>query len=133
MPAHPRMSKLIVSAAFVGIGKDFVRLSALLELRFRDRLIPIRAIGMIFHRQLAITATDLLSVRIAGDAEHFVIIAFDGGHDDDYIPAINSSTVRLAARISVLSVPRATSLWSGTERVTSSPGLMRIIWLECCR
>ena len=39
----------------------------------------------------------------------------------------NSETVRPEARMRLRSVPRATSLWSGTESVAILPGLMRMM------
>src|SRR5450755_2939860 len=76
--AHGRidsgMPELIVRRALARIGEDFVRFLGLLEFLFRGLVIRI-AVGMVLHRQLAISLLDVLFRSVAIDAQGRVIVA----------------------------------------------------------
>jgi len=69
------MSEAVVSAAFVAIRQNGVRLAAFLELFFRVGVVGI-AIRVKLERQLAVGTLDLLVARPAGNPEDLVVIAF---------------------------------------------------------
>jgi hypothetical protein len=73
--AHTGVSETVVQRSLLAIGKNCVRLGNLLELIFRFRVIRI-AIGVIRHRELAISALDFDVGGHPRDPEHFVTIAF---------------------------------------------------------
>src|SRR5205085_6095029 len=80
-PGHALVAELVVALSLRRIGEDLVRLGALLELELRLGLaLALVAVRVILHRQPAIRALDLLAVGGAGDAQDFVVIAFDCGH-----------------------------------------------------
>ena len=68
----------IVKDALVGIGKDGVGLSGLFEFFFGGGIVGI-TVRMKLQGQLAISALNFLIVSGAGDAQHFVKIAFSVG------------------------------------------------------
>ena len=71
---------LIVTAALLRIGKDFVGFGALFEFDFGVGLVAVGAIRVVLHRHAAIGALDLLGVGGLGDAEDFVIVTLHGSH-----------------------------------------------------
>jgi hypothetical protein len=69
------MSEAIVQRSLLAVGKNGVRFRDLLELVFRLRIIRI-AVGMVSHRELAISALDFDVGGHPRDPEHFVTVAF---------------------------------------------------------
>ena len=69
------MPVAIVGCALLVIGEDVVGFSKLFKLLLRLMIVRI-LIRMILDRELAIGLLDLRSIRIPGDTQHFVIIAF---------------------------------------------------------
>ena len=72
--ADARMAEAIVQAPLFAIGEDRVRLGGFLERLFR-LLVAWIAIGMVFQRELAIRALDLLLGRLPLDSENLVVVA----------------------------------------------------------
>ncbi len=72
------MAKAIVARALLGVRQYGICFAALLEALFRLGIVGI-AVGMELQRELAIGALDLLIVRRARDAQHFVIVTFHCG------------------------------------------------------
>jgi hypothetical protein len=71
------MAVTVVGGALVGIGEYFVGLLCFLELVFRAFAFVFRiAVRMKFHRQLAIGLLDRVVIRVAIDAQGFVVVAF---------------------------------------------------------
>src|SRR4029077_16749164 len=68
------VSKAIVARAFFGIAEHGVRLGGFLEPLF-GRAIARIAIGMVFQREFAVRALDVLLARAFRDAENLVVIA----------------------------------------------------------
>ena len=79
MPGEPLMAVSVVGGALLGIGKDAVGFGRFLKLLFGGMIARI-AVGMILQREFAVGALQFLLPRAAGDAEHFVIIAFRHRH-----------------------------------------------------
>jgi len=77
-PTDSVIAAAIVKDALVGIGKDGVGLSGLFEFFFCGGIVCI-TIRMKLQGQLAISALNFLIVSGAGDAQHFVKIAFSVG------------------------------------------------------
>jgi len=73
--AQARVAKAIVDGTLLAIGEDGVGLGDFLELIFRFRVIRI-AVGMIGHRQLAVSALDFDIGGGASDPEDLIKIAF---------------------------------------------------------
>src|SRR5438132_6182621 len=73
------MAVAVIALPLLGVAEHVVGLGRLLEFQVRLRVADI-AIGMILHGQLAVGALDLLVVRVARHAEHFVIVSFGAGH-----------------------------------------------------
>src|SRR5690606_15202707 len=100
-------------------------------------LAPEPAVELLFLRTAAAGQGAVDRPAVAGGAFHDERWA---GHarqtsskSASYSLATNSSTVRPAARIKFLSVPRSSSLWSGTESVTVAPSRVIMMWLPRCR
>ena len=72
------LAELIVTAAFFAVGEDFVGLLDGFEFLFRFLIIGI-AVGMVFHRQLAVGLFDFVIGGIAGDTEGLIIILIAHG------------------------------------------------------
>ena len=72
---HASVPESIVQRSLLAIGKNRVRFGDLLELVFRVRIVRI-AVGMIRHRELAVSALDFDVGGSTSDTEHFVKIAF---------------------------------------------------------
>ena len=70
-----RVAVLVVGGALVGVRQNFVSLLGFLELFLGLRIVGV-AVGVKFHRELAIRLLDVVFRRIAIDAEHFVIVFF---------------------------------------------------------
>ena len=70
------MAKAVVGGALLLIAQHGVGLAALLE-AFLGLMVAGVAVRVKLQRQLAIGALDLAVRRDAGDAEYFVVIAFD--------------------------------------------------------
>ena len=69
------MSELVVLCAFLGVGKDLIRLSALFELFFGG-LVSRIFIGMILY---GLFAEGLFYLRLGSvlvDTQHFIVITF---------------------------------------------------------
>ena len=66
---------LVVGRALLSVGQGLVGFLRFLELFFRFRIVRI-AVGMVLHRQLAISLLDFFLRGVAVDAEDFVIVAF---------------------------------------------------------
>src|SRR5450631_1396966 len=73
--AHARMTKTVVQRTLLAVGKNCVCFRNLLELIFRVRIIRI-AVGMVGHREFAVSALDFDVGGRTGDTEYLVIIAF---------------------------------------------------------
>ena len=73
--AYAGMTEAIVAGTFLRIRQYGVRFAALFEALLRLRIVGI-AIRMELQRQLAISALDLLVVRRARHAQHFVVVTF---------------------------------------------------------
>jgi len=73
--AHARMSEAIVQRSLLAVGKNGVCFRDFLELVFRFGIVRI-AVGMISHRELAVSALDFDVGRHPRDPEYFVKIAF---------------------------------------------------------
>ena len=65
---------LVVSGTLLPVGQGFVGFLRFLELLLRLGVVRI-AVGMVLHRQLAISLLDIFLRRVAVDAEDFVIVA----------------------------------------------------------
>ena len=72
------MTEPVVQAALLGVGEDRVCFRRLLESLLR-RVIAWIAIGMVFHRLLAVGALDLGVARTARHAEDLVVIPLAHG------------------------------------------------------
>ena len=68
------MTELVVALAFLRIVEDIIRLGRFLELLL-GRLVARIAVGMILHRQLAISRLDLIRGRRLRDAKDLVVIS----------------------------------------------------------
>ena len=69
------MTKLVISRPLAGIGEDFIRLLGFLELFF-SLLIAGITVGVILHRQPAVSLFDFGFAGVGGHFKNFVIIAF---------------------------------------------------------
>jgi hypothetical protein len=69
------MAEAVIERALFGVGKNAVGLGNFLEALLRIRIVGI-AVGMVLHGELAIGALEFNFGDGAGDAEHFVIVAF---------------------------------------------------------
>ena len=67
------LAELVVAAAFFAVGKDFVGLLDGFEFLFRFLIVGV-AVGMVFHRQLAVGLFDFFIGGIAGDAEGLIVV-----------------------------------------------------------
>ena len=65
---------LVVSRALLPVGQGLVGFLRFLELFLRFRIVRI-AVGVVLHRQLAISLLDLFLGCVAVDAEDFVVVA----------------------------------------------------------
>ncbi len=65
---------LVVSRALLPVGQSLVSFLRFLELLLRLRIVRI-AVGVVLHRQFAISLLDLFLGGVAVDAEDFVIVA----------------------------------------------------------
>jgi len=79
--AHVRVDAsvtiLVIGRAFLAVGEHFVGFLDLLELGLGLLGgIPLVAVRVVFHRQLAISLLDVLVRSVLGHAQHFVKIAF---------------------------------------------------------
>src|ERR1041385_8695373 len=68
------VAEAIVHVTLVGVGEDRIGFRRFLEFLFRNLVARI-AIGMVFQRELAVRAFDLLVCRGARDAQDLVIVA----------------------------------------------------------
>mmetsp|Transcript_8074 Transcript_8074/g.15670 ORF Transcript_8074/g.15670 Transcript_8074/m.15670 type:complete len:339 (-) Transcript_8074:288-1304(-) len=76
------MAVLVIGRALLRVGQHLVGLLGLLELLLGLlRPVALVAVGVVLHRQLAVSLLDVVFRRVLGDAEDFVVIAF-GGHPD---------------------------------------------------
>ena len=78
-PGPPRradagVAEPVVGRALVGVGEDRVGLGRLLELLLGLGVARV-AVGMVLERELAVGALDVLVRRVAGDAEHLVVVS----------------------------------------------------------
>jgi len=73
--AHAGVSEAVVQRSLLAVGENGVRLRDFLELLFRIRIVRV-AVGMVRHRELAVSALDLNVGGRTGNTEYFVIIAF---------------------------------------------------------
>src|SRR6185437_11597364 len=81
MPAaHARMAKLVVTLALLLIPQNLISLGALLKCGLGFGLVFVVPIRVIFHRQPAVGAFDLLAIGGLSDTQHFVIISFYACH-----------------------------------------------------
>ena len=69
------MSVAVVDGPLVGVVQHLVSLAGLFELFF-GRAIAGVAVRMIFKRQPAVGALQLLVTGLAGDAQYFVVVCF---------------------------------------------------------
>ncbi len=74
-PPTARVPEAVVQRSLLAVRQNRVRFGNLLELVFRVRIVRI-AVGMVRHRQLAISALDFNLGGRTGHTEHFVKIAF---------------------------------------------------------
>ena len=72
------LAELVVAAAFFAVGKDFVGFLDGFEFLFRFLIVGV-AVGMVFHRQLAVGLFDFVIGGITGDAEGLIIILIAHG------------------------------------------------------
>ncbi len=73
------MAEAVVEAALLGVGEDRVGLGALLEFLFRPACgIPLVAVRVVLHRQLAISLLDFFVRGVLRNAQDFVIVSFTG-------------------------------------------------------
>ena len=75
---YPGLAELVVAAAFFAVGKDFVGFLDGFEFLFRFLIVGI-AVGMVFHRQLAVGLFNFVVGGIAGDAEGLIIVLIAHG------------------------------------------------------
>ena len=73
------VAEAIVELALLGVGEHAVGLGGLLEL-FLRLAIAGSAIGVILHGEAAVGFLDLGVIGGAGDAEHFIVVAFTSTH-----------------------------------------------------
>src|SRR6266568_4050055 len=73
------VAETVIGGAFVRVHKNIVRFPKLLEFFLRMRVVGI-FVRMNLDRELAIGTLDLFFRGVSRDAQHFVIIAFLGGH-----------------------------------------------------
>ena len=71
------VTKLVVSGTFRIVGQNLVSFAGLFELVLGVGVVRV-TVGVILHRELAISSLDFLLVRIPGNTENVVIIAL--GH-----------------------------------------------------
>ena len=76
-----RVAVLVVGRTLLSVGQGLVGFLRFLELLFRLRIVRI-AVGVVLHRQLAISLFDLFLRRVAVDAEDFVIVFFAHAEKD---------------------------------------------------
>src|SRR6266700_3660464 len=69
----PGVPVTVVGGALVGVGQDFVRLFCFLEKLFGLGVVRV-SIRVMLHREAPIGLLDRLLVRVAVDAQHFVVI-----------------------------------------------------------
>ncbi len=68
-------SELVVHLAFFSVGENVVGFLHLLELFFRGFIAGVQ-VGVVFPRELPVGLANLFLARLAGDAEHVVVILF---------------------------------------------------------
>src|SRR5208282_2297104 len=73
--AYAGMSEAVIQRALLAVGENRIRFSDLLEFVFRIRIVRV-AVGMVRHRELAVSALDFNVGGRTGNTEHLVIIAF---------------------------------------------------------
>src|SRR5581483_3343183 len=73
------VAEAIIGGALVGIHENIVRFPQLFKLLLSAGIVRV-LIGVKFHRQLAISALNLLIAGTLWDAKHFVVITFLGSH-----------------------------------------------------
>ena len=77
---HARVAVLVVGRFFLRVGQDLVGLFGFFEFFFgRRRRFTLVAVGVVLHRELAISLFDLVFRSVLGHAQHFVKIAFRHG------------------------------------------------------
>ena len=72
------MAVLVIGSALLLVAQGFVGFLGFLELFFRFRVVRV-AIGMVLHRQPAISLLDFFIGSVAVDAQYFVVVAFAHG------------------------------------------------------
>jgi len=72
---NPRMSKLVILSAFLGIGKHFIRFGSFLELVFRGLVIGV-LVGVMLKSLLTESLLYFCLGGIFMDAQYVIVIAF---------------------------------------------------------
>jgi hypothetical protein len=76
--AHARVPEAVIQRSFLAVREDCVRLRDLFEPVFRFRIVGV-AVGVVRHRELAVSALDFNFGGRAGDTKYLVIITFRVG------------------------------------------------------
>src|SRR5439155_4989673 len=69
----------VVALPLLRVAEHRVGLADLFE-ALLGLLVPVVAVGVVLHRQLAVRRAQLLGGGVATDPEHLVVVALDGGH-----------------------------------------------------